>query len=52
VPCGLSREGLPIGVQIVGRRYEDECVLATAQAFETHAEHLQDFRRCAQALRA
>lgn len=52
VPCGLSCEGLPIGLQIVGRRYEDEFVLATAQAFETHAEHLQDFRLRAQALRA
>jgi aspartyl-tRNA(Asn)/glutamyl-tRNA(Gln) amidotransferase subunit A len=52
VPCGLSRDRLPIGLQIVGRRYEDEFVLATAQAFETHAEHLQDFRLCAQALRA
>ena len=52
VPCGLSRERLPIGLQIVGRRYEDEFVLATAQVFETHAEHLQDFRLCAQALRA
>jgi aspartyl-tRNA(Asn)/glutamyl-tRNA(Gln) amidotransferase subunit A len=52
VPCGLSCEHLPIGLQIVGRRYEDECVLAAAQAFETHAAHLQDFRQCAQALRA
>ena len=52
VPCGLSHEHLPIGLQIVGRRYEDEFVLATAQAFETHAAHLQDFRLRAQALRA
>ena len=52
VPCGLSREHLPIGLQIVGRRYEDEFVLASAQAFETHAAHLQDFRLRAQALRA
>jgi aspartyl-tRNA(Asn)/glutamyl-tRNA(Gln) amidotransferase subunit A len=52
VPCGLSRERLPIGLQMVGRRYEDAFVLATAQAFETHAEHLQDFRRRAQTLRA
>jgi aspartyl-tRNA(Asn)/glutamyl-tRNA(Gln) amidotransferase subunit A len=51
VPCGLSREGLPIGLQIVGRRYEDEGVLAAAQAFETHAAHLQDFWLRAQALR-
>lgn len=35
VPAGRSAEGLPIGVQIVGRPYEEETVLAVAQAVET-----------------
>ncbi|MEM7122410.1 MAG: amidase [Pseudomonadota bacterium] len=35
VPCGFSTGGLPIGLQIVGRRYEDALVLRAAQAFET-----------------
>jgi amidase len=30
VPVGQSREGLPIGVQIAGRPFEDEAVLAVA----------------------
>ena len=34
VPVGMSREGLPIGVQIIGRPYEDELVLAVAEAIE------------------
>jgi aspartyl-tRNA(Asn)/glutamyl-tRNA(Gln) amidotransferase subunit A len=34
VPCGLSAGGLPIGLQIVGRHYEDAQVLAAAAAFE------------------
>ncbi|MGA7683873.1 MAG: amidase [Terriglobales bacterium] len=34
VPCGRSAEGLPIGVQIVGRPWEDEVVLAVAAALE------------------
>src|SRR5258708_1591145 len=34
VPIGLSSEGLPIGVQIVGRPFEDELVLAVAEAIE------------------
>jgi len=34
VPCGLSGGGLPIGLQIVGRHYEDARVLAAAAAFE------------------
>jgi amidase len=34
VPVGMSREGLPIGVQIIGRPYEEELVLAVAEAIE------------------
>jgi aspartyl-tRNA(Asn)/glutamyl-tRNA(Gln) amidotransferase subunit A len=34
VPCGFSREGLPIGLQIVGRRFDDATVLRAAAAFE------------------
>jgi amidase len=34
VPVGRSPEGLPIGVQIVGRPWEEELVLAVAAALE------------------
>ena len=34
VPAGVSKEGLPIGVQVVGRPFEDELVLAVAEAIE------------------
>jgi len=34
VPISLSKEGLPIGVQIIGRPFEDELVLAVAEALE------------------
>jgi Asp-tRNA(Asn)/Glu-tRNA(Gln) amidotransferase A subunit family amidase len=34
VPVGKSREGLPIGVQVIGRPYEEELILAVAEAIE------------------
>ncbi len=34
VPAGFTRHGLPIGLQIVGRRHEDALVLSAAAAFE------------------
>lgn len=34
IPAGLSRSGLPIGMQIVGRRYADLDVLAASATFE------------------
>jgi Asp-tRNA(Asn)/Glu-tRNA(Gln) amidotransferase A subunit family amidase len=35
VPMGFSAEGLPIGVQVIGRPNEDELVLAVAEMLET-----------------
>ena len=34
VPAGWTDDGLPVGLQIVGRRFEDETVLRAAAAFE------------------
>ncbi|WP_028782251.1 amidase [Thalassobacillus devorans] len=34
IPAGLSKDNLPIGMQIIGRRYADEDVLAASAAFE------------------
>ncbi len=33
-PCGWSSEGLPIGMQIVGKRFDDMTVLQISRAFE------------------
>ncbi|MSP89558.1 MAG: amidase [Alphaproteobacteria bacterium] len=35
LPCGLTRAGLPIGLQIVGPRHRDDLVLRAARAFES-----------------
>src|SRR5690349_2290030 len=34
VPAGLTTDGLPVGLQIVGRRHADRAVLAAAAAYE------------------
>jgi aspartyl-tRNA(Asn)/glutamyl-tRNA(Gln) amidotransferase subunit A len=34
VPCGFTTDGLPIGLQIVGRRFDDTGVLRASAAFE------------------
>ncbi|MCP3689564.1 MAG: Asp-tRNA(Asn)/Glu-tRNA(Gln) amidotransferase GatCAB subunit A, partial [Gammaproteobacteria bacterium] len=33
-PCGMHSEGLPMAVQLVGRHYQDEALLAIAQLAE------------------
>jgi amidase len=37
VPCGFTRSGLPVGLQIVGRRRQEAAVLQAAAAFEAAA---------------
>jgi aspartyl-tRNA(Asn)/glutamyl-tRNA(Gln) amidotransferase subunit A len=34
IPCGFTEAGLPVGLQIVGRWYQDATVLRAAAAFE------------------
>jgi aspartyl-tRNA(Asn)/glutamyl-tRNA(Gln) amidotransferase subunit A len=35
VPCGMTQAGLPIGLQLVGRMFDDALVLRAARAFES-----------------
>ena len=37
VPCGFTAAGLPVGLQIVGRRRAETAVLRAAAAFEAAA---------------
>ena len=43
VPCGFTDDGLPVGLQIVGRRHADALVLRAARAYE-RANPLADRR--------
>lgn len=37
VPCGMAQNGLPLGMQVVGRRFDDMRVLQLAKHIETAA---------------
>ncbi|MDK8183147.1 Asp-tRNA(Asn)/Glu-tRNA(Gln) amidotransferase subunit GatA [Paenibacillus sp. UMB4589-SE434] len=38
VPCGLA-DGMPVGLQIIGKPFDEATVLKAAHAFEQHTEH-------------
>ena len=38
VPCGFSKNGLPVGFQISGRLFEDDLVMKVGYAYEQEAE--------------
>jgi len=38
VPCGLDGEGLPIGMQVIGKPFEEATILRIAYAYEEQTE--------------
>ena len=36
VPCGTTNEGLPVGLQLIGRHFDEERLLNVAFAYEQH----------------
>lgn len=46
VPAGLADNGLPVGMQIVGRRYADADVIAASAAFERVRPWIGTYRNC------
>jgi amidase len=46
VPAGLADNGLPVGMQIVGRRYADADVIAASAEFERRRPWMETYRRC------
>jgi Asp-tRNA(Asn)/Glu-tRNA(Gln) amidotransferase A subunit family amidase len=38
VPCGFSSDGLPVGIQFLGRAWEENTLLAAARAWQAHTD--------------
>jgi aspartyl-tRNA(Asn)/glutamyl-tRNA(Gln) amidotransferase subunit A len=45
VPCGFTKAGLPVGLQIVGRMFDDKGVLAASYAYELSDPHYEKVPR-------
>ena len=39
IPCGFSKDGLPIGLQIIGRHFNEETIIRAAYTFEQNTDY-------------
>jgi amidase/aspartyl-tRNA(Asn)/glutamyl-tRNA(Gln) amidotransferase subunit A len=46
VPAGFAENGLPVGMQIVGKRYADADVIAASAEFERQRPWIDSYQRC------
>ena len=39
VPAGFTSDGLPIGLELIGRPFEEPTLIAMAAGYEAHTNH-------------
>ena len=44
IPCGVDSQGLPIGMQIIGNKFEEETILKAAYAFEQEINFREKYK--------
>lgn len=44
IPCGVDSQGLPIGMQIIGNKFEEETILKVAYAFEQEINFREKYK--------
>ena len=45
IPCGRDHTGMPFGIQVCGRRFDDRRTLAVAEALERHLQTMPELAR-------
>ena len=44
IPCGVDREGMPVGMQLIGNRFSEEKILNAAYAFEQEIKFREKYK--------
>ncbi len=44
IPCGVNSEGMPIGFQLIGNRFEETTILNAAYAYEKERKFRQNYK--------
>lgn len=44
IPCGVDSEGMPIGMQIIGNKFDEETIIKAAYAFEQETKFREKYK--------
>lgn len=44
IPCGVDKEGMPIGMQLIGNKFQEETILNAAYTFEQAINFRQNYK--------
>lgn len=44
IPCGVNKEGMPIGMQIIGKQFDEETILNAAYTYEQKTKFREKFQ--------
>lgn len=44
IPCGVDKEGMPIGMQLIGKRFQEETILNAAYTFEQATKFREKYK--------
>ena len=44
LPCGVDKEGMPVGMQLIGNRFEEEKILNVAYKFEQEIKFIENHK--------
>ena len=44
IPCGVDSQGLPIGMQLIGKKFDEETIIKAAHAYERKTNFRQNHK--------
>ena len=44
VPCGVDKAGMPIGMQLIGKHFDEETILRAAYTYEQNAKFRENYK--------
>ena len=44
VPCGVDKNGMPIGMQLIGKQFDEETIIRAAYAYEQETKFRENYK--------